>query len=639
MQYKNFVLDQFQVDSINSIERGNSVVVSAATGTGKTLIADYIIDKFLKLGKKIIYTAPIKALSNQKFKNFSKDFGESKVGILTGDVSINSRAPLLIMTTEIYRNMLFARDPELKEVSYVVFDEIHYISDIERGTVWEESIIFSPDHIRFLCLSATIPNAREFADWIQLIKKHTVDVVEYHQRAVPLKHFVYDKLLGVTSAQELQENLKIKDEEYFRFGKKKQKKEPLDPKMHLDLIKDIKGKLPTIFFVFNRKDCEKKASELSKRFNFTTQEQKSAIIHVVRQKIPKEYVNLESVRRMREIIPSGIAYHHAGMLPMLKDIVEELFEKGLISVLYATETFAVGINMPAKSVCFNSLEKYDGYNFRYLFSKEYFQLAGRAGRRGIDKEGFAYAIVDRNFDDFAKILKLTSQDIEPIISRFELTYNTVLHLVHAHKEEEIKQILRSNFDYFLKKRKGEDIRIMVRFYNKVDILKKRGYVDKNNLLTEKGLFTLHIFFYELIIGEIFCTKIYKDLRDDELLVLVAALVYEERLRDYFSIKGTKQTYINIIKQISKNEYLEKKINKRSIQRMILLVSRWANGYSFKEILEVTNLQEGDIIRLFRRIIDVLRQVRKATHDETLKERINFNIHKIDRDIVQVALSG
>ncbi len=635
MQYKNFTLDPFQIKAIESLEKNNSVVVSAATGTGKTLIADYAITKYIREGKKVIYTAPIKALSNQKYKDFKNEFGKENVGILTGDVVINSSAPVLIMTTEIYRNMLLENDPDVQQVSYVVFDEIHYLSDIERGTVWEESIIFSPEHVRFLCLSATIPNSQEFAEWIQKIKGHQVDVVSYDKRAVPLKHHLYDHFLGVTNIPELREHMKIPvDRKHNR--KDRFNKENLNKKIHLELINDIKhDNLPTIFFSFNRKDCEMKAKESSKRFDFCSNQEKTQIIQITNNLVPKEYRNLESVRNIREVLPKGIAYHHAGLLPFLKEVVEELFSKGLIKVLYATETFAVGINMPAKSVCFVSLEKYDGISFRHLYSKEYFQLAGRAGRRGIDTEGNVYAIIDREYTDLNKVEKITSKDIEPIVSRFELTYNTVLHLANSHNEQEIEKILKMNFDYFQKIRQGQEIRITVRFYNKLDMLRKRGYVDANNKLTAKGLFTLHIFFQELIIPEVFCTNLYKRLSDDELLVMIASIIYEPKLRDYFSIKKTDKFYKELMQKIETNQYLASNINKKHVQRMIKIVTMWANSCEFQEILELTSLEEGDIIRLIRRIIDVLRQIKRATEDENLKDRIEWNLNRIDRDVVKV----
>ena len=222
MKFKNFILDPFQVDAVKSVDKGNSVVVSAATGTGKTLIADYIIDKFLKKNKRIIYTAPIKALSGQKYRDFKEEYGEHNIGIMTGDVVINPDAPVLIMTTEIYRNMLLSKDEIIDHVKYVVFDEIHFMNDIERGTIWEESIIFSPEHIRFLCLSATIPNAKEFATWIQHIKKHKVDVVKYDKRAVPLKHHVYDTKLGMTTIDDVLKDSSFN--QYYQVSRKKKKR-------------------------------------------------------------------------------------------------------------------------------------------------------------------------------------------------------------------------------------------------------------------------------------------------------------------------------------------------------------------------------------------------------------------------------
>ncbi len=209
MKFKDFTLDPFQEEAILAIENNSSVVVSAPTGSGKTLIADFIIEKHKSDQKRIIYTAPIKALSNQKYKDFSREYGEGVVGLMTGDVVINPHAKILIMTTEIYRNMVVSNDEEVKNIAYVIFDEIHYINDIERGYVWEESIIYSPETVRFLCLSATIPNAQEFADWIQAIKKHPVKVVVSTKRNVPLEHLFYDYELGLTNLKAIKDAAEI----------------------------------------------------------------------------------------------------------------------------------------------------------------------------------------------------------------------------------------------------------------------------------------------------------------------------------------------------------------------------------------------------------------------------------------------
>src|SRR3990167_5675309 len=231
MNYKGFELDKFQEDAINAIEHNKSVVVSAPTGSGKTLIADYIIDRDIKKGIKVIYTAPIKALSNQKYKDFCRDYGEEKIGLLTGDTVKNPNASVLIMTTEIYRNMALSHDPIVEQISYVIFDEIHYINDIERGYVWEESIIFSKNKVRFLCLSATIPNAKEFADWIHSIKGHKVETIKHEHRSVPLHKKFYDSELGICTLEEIKGIADIPDYKYIH-GRQKSRRPRLKAPNH-----------------------------------------------------------------------------------------------------------------------------------------------------------------------------------------------------------------------------------------------------------------------------------------------------------------------------------------------------------------------------------------------------------------------
>ena len=634
MNYKQFTLDPFQIESIGAINRGNSVVVSAATGTGKTLIADYVIDKFVNLGYKIIYTAPIKALSNQKFKEFKASIGEGRVGIMTGDVVINPRAQLLIMTTEIYRNMLLARDPIIEDLRYVIFDEIHYLSDIERGTIWEESIIFSPSHIRFLCLSATIPNAKEFAQWIEGIKKHRVEVVAFEQRAVPLQHLLYDAQLGVCKPEQLVPLLKATG---FAMPSRRGARHAHDAMLpdHADVVREIHDKLPAIYFLFSRKDCEKKAAELARRMTFYDHKMQG-LVRVQTAKLAPEVKRLQSTQNLIAVVHRGIAYHHAGLLPPLKEMVENLFEVGCIKVLYATETFAVGINMPAKTVCFNSLYKYDGIANRPLNSKEYFQLAGRAGRRGIDTVGYAVTAVNRREFDMEHYLKISSKDTEPIRSQFTLSINTVINLINNHSAEEIERILKSNFDYFVRRMQQEHVRIRASFNHKVDLLTKMGYVQKG-FLTEKGLFAAHIYQNELEFSEIFATQLYKSLSIVDINILVAAIIYEERRLDFFSWKGSDKTYAFLLSVLAKNEYVMKNINKKHLRRMINIVASWTSGCTFVELMGMCSLAEGDLIRLFRRIIDVLRQLTHATTDQKLADTLAQCIHAIDRDLIEVKL--
>ena len=317
MEYKGLTLDKFQEDAIDAIEHNKSVVVSAPTGSGKTLIADYIIERDFKKGIRVIYTAPIKALSNQKYKEFSRSYGAENVGILTGDVQKNSDALILIMTTEIYRNMVLSKDPFIDSVSYVIFDEIHFINDIDRGYVWEESIIFSQPKVRVLCLSATIPNADEFAAWIEAIKEHEVVVVKHNERPVPLHLNFFDAELGITTLKNLKDNMDIPD--YHKVMGRRQNRHHFrqKPKMpnHLDLVKEIKNNLPCMFFCFSRAGTQKKALELYERKLFEPNPEISTFVRTKLENTSTEINRLDSAKTLRQVLPYGIGFHHAGMLP------------------------------------------------------------------------------------------------------------------------------------------------------------------------------------------------------------------------------------------------------------------------------------------------------------------------------------
>ncbi len=623
MEYRGFTLDKFQEEAIDAIDRNDSVVVSAPTGSGKTLIADYIIDREIKRGVRVVYTAPIKALSNQKYKEFCGYFGEDKIGLLTGDVVKNPRAQIVIMTTEIYRNMVLIDEASVSDVSYVIFDEIHYINDIERGHVWEESIIFSRPEVRFLCLSATIPNAEEFADWIESIKKHKVIVIKHTERPVPLHKSFFDSELGITTMGAIKSAKETTH--YSDVWKKKGKKKHVVPAPdHIVLIEQIRDKLPCLFFNFSRQSCQKKALELSKKNFFGTD---SRVISIMREKLkdaPVEINSLKSTQILKQTLPKGIGFHHAGLIPIMKDVVEELFSQGLIKVLYTTETFAVGINMPAKSVCFESLRKYDGISFRFLNSKEFFQIAGRAGRRGIDKEGFVFVMIDRRDFDYGKLRKITISDTEPLKSQFKLSVNTTLNLIKSHTPQETEEILVKSFYYYQKYGKmevGEGVNPIQRtFKNQKAKLEKMGYV-RGWGLTEKGEFSSRIYTKELLIGEIFATELYKNLDDYQLMLVLAAVVYEPRERTEFIKTFDKRPAREIKRLFARNEYVAKERCFRHMEELTALIFPCYQGKSIFDIIENTNLLEGDVIRFFRQILDIIGQIRSATFDEDLKAKL------------------
>jgi len=639
MNYKNYVLDQFQIDAIDALNKNHSVVVSAATGTGKTLIADYIIDKDIKEGKRVVYTAPIKALSNQKYKQFCAEYGHHAVGILTGDVVINPQADILIMTTEIYRNMLITKDPSVDRISYVVFDEIHYINDIERGVVWEESVIFSPDHVRFLCLSATIPNADQFAAWIQKIKHHKVEVVRNEVRAVPLAHQFFDKDLGITTLEEIKEMIRLDKTPTYdhAMGKKgpQAKRAKIEPPHFRDLVSEIveKKKTPCIYFAFSRKKTEAYAAEIAKHSNFTTYEQKTDILGIwddaMKTQDP-QILRLDSTKLLKHVVEKGIGIHHAGLLPAHKHVVEVLFEKSLLAVLFATETFAVGLNFPAKAVCFDTLEKFDGLNFRYLNSKEYFQIAGRAGRRGIDKEGLAVSMIDRRFSNIKRIKELTSGDTDPIISQFRLTTNTVLNMIANHNKDEIDIILKSAFITYQKNVSYEQMRAT--FDKRKKLLQKMKYLE-GETLTEKGQFATHIYSNELLITELFYETKIKDLDPVVLATVIGAIIYEPKKMDEWVESMPKHISSQIGTVIHANHFTSKQFPFDASKKIHHFVKRWFDQCEFIELMDYTSYSEGDIIRFFRQMIDFIEQIKKATTDYDLIAKLNQIKGRIDREFV------
>ncbi len=623
MEYKGLTLDKFQEDAIAAIEANKSVIVSAPTGSGKTLIADYIIERDIKKGLQVVYTAPIKALSNQKYKEFSRDYGESNIGLLTGDVVRNSSAPILIMTTEIYRNMVLADDPAMREVSYVVFDEIHYINDVERGYVWEESIIFSPPHIRMLCLSATIPNADEFAKWIAKIKGHEVVVVQHTERPVPLHVSFYDAELGITTLAKIREIAEIPDYRHS-MGRNRSRQRYSRPPSHTDLIRQIRDKLPCIFFTFSRMGCQQNAKELAGKKWFAPDARISTIIRKKLENAPSGINQLESTKLLRQILPFGIGFHHAGLLPIMKEIVEELFGQGLIKVLYTTETFAVGINMPAKTVCIESLRKFDGVTFRLMNSKEYFQMAGRAGRRGLDKEGFVFIMIERREFDHAKTKKVVTSDTEPIKSQFRLSINTVLNLVKQHNTKEIDEILGKNFDAFQKH--GKDLAHTrtenhYAFEKYCQKLTKLGYLSDGRL-TEKGEFAAQIYSEEILTGELFVTDFYKQLNTYQTLLLVAAICYESRERTQFHKKFPSEDARRLQHLLRTHHYTQKDKRFEDITDITALIQPCYEGANLFDLAKNTSLQEGDVIRFLRQILDRIRQVKTATKDHHLTSTLH-----------------
>ena len=478
------IYDAFQQKAIDHINDGHSVIVSAPTGAGKTVIAEHVINDCLEKNKKAVYTAPIKALSNQKFREFSSGFPD-KIGILTGDVSINPHAPILIMTTEIFRNKILEEKEDLEDYSWIIFDEIHYLDDYERGTVWEECLIFLPEHMKMLALSATIPNIDEFAEWIHSIHGRPLKVVKENERPVPL-HFFYqcqgdivDNISKVRHLMHMAEKAA-----YYRPGKFHKKKH-LKPNRPSALINHLSStsRLPCVYFCFGRRRCEYLAQEMA-GFDFLNQEEKVKIRALFSELCERFDLGREKAARLIfPVIERGIAFHHAGMLPTLKEVVERLFTSRLIKVIFTTETFALGINMPARTVVFDELRKFYGRFFAQLKTRDFYQMAGRAGRRGIDTEGFVYSRVNPRFLSFDALKQIIYNPPEKVRSRFNASYATVLNLYGKYGEK-LYDIYPHSFHYYQENRKYQEKAISL-LRSKVQILKELGYI-LDERVTEKG---------------------------------------------------------------------------------------------------------------------------------------------------------
>ncbi|MFQ5474257.1 MAG: DEAD/DEAH box helicase [Candidatus Nanoarchaeia archaeon] len=644
MKFQGFTLDKFQEDAVHSIENNRSVLVSAPTGSGKTLIADYIIDRDLKEEKRVIYTAPIKALSNQKYKDFTAQYGEDAIGLITGDLVINPTGQVLIMTQEVYRNMAIINDPMLKDVSYVIMDEIHYISDEERGHIWEESIIFSPKHVRFLFLSATIPNSEEFGAWVKHATQEKLTIVKHHERPVPLDRKFYDVVLGITTLEKIKQRQEL--DRYPAYGQvfrgRGQRRPRIPPPEYADLLKELKNreKLPCIYFVLSRVKTQEYAHKLSEKQNFLTPEEHKQIAYEIQQEFKKVSTDLntfKSTKILRQCLTKGVAFHHAGLLPDIKHIVEHLFGKGLVKVLFATETFAVGINYPAKTVCFDSLRKYTGHGFRYFTSKEYFQISGRAGRRGIDKEGLSVALIHRPSADFKKIRSFTTADTMPLKSQFKLSYNTVLNMVHMHNDKEIKEILTKNFYTFQESQGKPQGRVLgtikARYTKAVKLLLKMGYIKEDHQLTDLGRFTTKIFSHELEVSQLFAANF--DWKWDEYftMLILGAIAYEEKRDTKFYKKHPTKQIRQFTTKMKAHPYLRRFKWHKDLDNLTAIVRPLYEQESFIEIMKNTSMPEGDMIRFFMQLLDKLEQIDKATDDDWLKQLVR-NCKRLVKDSLE-----
>jgi ATP-dependent RNA helicase HelY len=459
-----FALDAFQVSAIQALASGESVLVAAPTGAGKTVVAEFAVARALDDGRKCFYTTPLKALSNQKFGDLVAAYGRDRVGLLTGDNTINGEAPIVVMTTEVLRNMLYERSDTLTGLQTVVMDEVHYLQDPYRGAVWEEVLIHLPPSVSVVCLSATISNAEEFGEWIGTLRGDT-DVVIEEQRPVPLEHhYLVGHRLHPMHVQEhgqLVPNPYVvaldREEVRYRSTGRRQGRRPggraFVPRRE-DVVEVLEGAgmLPAIYFVFSRAGCDKSVGWLlGSGIRLTTRDEANRIRDRIEERaawIDDADLAALGFPTFLEAAAVGVAAHHAGMLPVFKEAVEELFEAGLIKVVFATETLSLGINMPAKTVVIEDLWKFQGERHELVTPGEYTQLTGRAGRRGIDALGHAVVVYQRQVP-FERVAGLAATRTYDLTSSFRPSYNMAVNLVRNYTPEQSHHLLNSSFAQFL----------------------------------------------------------------------------------------------------------------------------------------------------------------------------------------------
>src|SRR3989338_3614419 len=658
-----FAYDPFQQRAVGGKDRDTSLFVAAPTGAGKTVIADYVIERALRHHQRVIYTAPVKALSNQKFRDFSARHGED-VGIMTGDVTLNPNAPLVIMTTEIYRNALLEHATHLPRCAWVIFDEVHYLDDPERGTVWEEAILFTPSHINLLALSATIPNVEELATWIRQVHHRPVEVITEAKRPVPLHVLLQCQNRLIESYNALkhegyhnrEDGGRLPTPPPIRFSRGRRgfrhrrqaprsrrswdAQESVHPNRLDHLIQHLKDtdRLPCIFFTFGRRRTEELALEAS-RLPLIAPEESTFLRRMFRELCERYQLTHDpTAQAMSQLIDRGVAYHHAGMLPTVKEVVERCFVSRLIKFIVTTETFALGINMPARSVVIDSLKKRINGRPTPCPHRQFLQMAGRAGRRGMDEAGFAYLRVQPTMVTYHDVMRVIRSQPEVVQSRWNTAYATLLNLYRRHGRGLLSIFLQTFYAFQTAGRRREEGQALME--RKLDVLAHLGYLGPEGL-TPRGEFASWLYGYELLLTELHEQRHLEQLDPPSLAVLMTAVVYEPRP----GLRAPKPTAISrrleglCEEPLGRLHRVERQFQIRPLSKspafsLAPAVEAWFHGSAFTKLNRLCDVDEGEIVRYFRMAIQLLRQLAQApAAAEGVRHKAEVAWSRLNRDVV------
>jgi superfamily II RNA helicase len=674
---RGYPLDAFQLEALDALDAGRSVLVSAPTGSGKTVVAEYAVHLALESGVKAYYTTPLKALSNQKFADLRKEHGSDHVGLLTGDNSINAGARIVVMTTEVLRNMIHSERAGLSSLGYVVLDEVHFLEDRYRGGVWEEVILGAPNDVVLVCLSATVANAGELADWIGQVRGDTAIVREDH-RPIELRNLF---AIGDRSAE------RVHLLPTFVDGKPNPKAIELDAMMarhggasrrprtrpqvplsgpHVRRTRTYRPRraetierlaeadlLPAIYFVFSRAGCDDAVRYcLDEGLRLTSAAERDRIRDIAEthvESLSDDDLAVLGYGRFVSALEAGVAAHHAGMVPPFRETVEACFTEALVKAVFATETLALGINMPARSVVIEDLTKYSGAGHAELTPGEYTQLTGRAGRRGIDDVGYAVVLASpfHSFDDVARLAGARGR---ALTSSFRPTYNLAVSLIRRYPRVDAYRVVTSSFAQYLS---DEDLGHQLDAV--LEILSDRGYVRGWSVTTEGEMLAGLYHEADLLIGETLRAGLLNGLEPAALAAVASAFCFEARREREGSLQpppgivaATIESIAEIAEDLGESERALALPVTRGVDGGFALLARdWARGRDLRRVLEPGSsgpngrrgrptrqvMTGGDFVRNMKQVIDLLRQLAEVAPDPSVRSAAAAAATRLKRGIV------